>query len=657
MLSGARVLAWGARNAVEMAAALLHQAGATVVFAEPAESPPFEWFEVILVCSDAALPAAQRKIAELKASGRHIICDITAMGPQSSRGGVPWSDGEIQAMTGLMDTTGFPDGDPVRMGVPFSDISAAFYAASATAVAIGVSRTRGLRQTIDVSLFGCAISGLTTFLPKAFARGRANRIGNRHTACAPWNAYRTSDGWVLICTSTDEQWSKLKGGLDDRAFEDPRFDKLASRVQLVAELDQLMERWTSLRSTADCLAVCESAGIPAGPIVSTRKLGEESNFRLRHPAAARALALGAVPRDAYRNVAVFRVHPLSQSGPVGASPSGVPDTPSPAETAVPEIATLRGPLAGLKVVEIGQYTTAPLAGKHLAALGADVIKIEPPEGEVARGWTPGQSGVSYFFALNNTDKSILKLDLRQPEQRERLRGLIAEADILVENLRPGALAKLGFDRPSLERINPRLIYCAISGFGVESAYPDRPAFDTVIQGMAGLMDLTRDNGVPVKLGVSAADILGGQAALFAIVVALAEGAPQAPRFLEIAMQDVAAWCSAFAAARPPATGLKLACHDGFVWLDKASEPTEIASIVRACATRSRAEAIDHLAAMGRRAVSVARVEELMDDADFLGDVLAAGIDDNGAFWPIVKLPYRLHRTPGRVAAVPGVERV
>ncbi|MDB5577621.1 MAG: dehydratase [Bradyrhizobium sp.] len=613
-------------------------------------------FEVILVSSDTSSRDDQRKISDLKAGGHHIVCDITAMAPQSSRGDIAWSDGEIQAMTGLMDTTGFPDGDPVRMGVPFSEISAAFYAGSAVAVALGVTRTRGIRQTIDVSLFGCAISGLTTFLPKAFVRGVAERIGNRHTACAPWNSYRTSDGWVLVCTSTDDHWARLRGAIGTRDFEDPRFDRLASRVMLVAELDRLVEGWTSSRSTLECLAICESIGIPAGPIVQVRQLGEESNFRLRHPVAARALAQGPVPREAYRDVATFRVHPLS--GPLPARSSlGEAAKESPGlGYAVPELEARRGPLAGLKVVEIGQYTTAPLAGKHLAALGAEVIKIEPPEGEVARRWTPGQSGVSYFFALNNTDKTILKLDLRQNEQRDRLRGLIAEADILVENLRPGALAKLGFDRASLERINPRLIYCAISGFGTESTYPDRPAFDTVIQGMAGLMDLTRGNGVPVKLGVSAADILGGQAALLAIVAALAGGKAMKPRFLEIAMQDVAAWCAIFAAGRPVVKGLRLACRDGFVWLDKGSEPAGATPIFHACDALTRTQAIERLAGMGLRAVSIARVDELMEDADFLGDVLAAGTDENGAFWPVVKLPYRLHRTPGRVAAIAGVDR-
>jgi crotonobetainyl-CoA:carnitine CoA-transferase CaiB-like acyl-CoA transferase len=196
-----------------------------------------------------------------------------------------------------------------------------------------------------------------------------------------------------------------------------------------------------------------------------------------------------------------------------------------------------GPLAGVKVIEIGQYTTAPLVGKHLAALGAQVVKIEPPDGEVARAWTPGQGGTSYFFALNNTDKQTLALDLKHEKDRAYLRTLLADADVLVENLRPGALAKLGFDRTALAEINPRLIYCSISGFGMESAYPSRPAFDTVIQAMGGLMDLTRSDGVPVKFGASGADILGGQAALLAIVASLASRAGGAGTFIEISMQD------------------------------------------------------------------------------------------------------------------------
>ncbi|SAK77226.1 formyl-CoA transferase [Caballeronia arationis] len=646
MLDGVRILAWGARSAVKLSATLFERSGAEVHVTDAAHIGDFG-YDAIVVSSDVGTAAQRGVIAELKAAGEHVICDITATGAQGSRAGVRWSDAEIQAMTGLMDTTGFASGQPVRIGVPFTEMSAAMYACAGVASAIRVARLRGIRQNIDVTLFGCAASALTTFLPAAFTQGTAGRVGNRHPACAPWNAYRTLDGWILICTSTEEQWRKIRSVAGVPQLDDGRFATLADRVRHVDELDRLIEAWTTTLTTEACTRLCERIGVAAGPIVGVADLSREANFRLRHAFAAKQIEAHGIGRDTYRDVSVFRTQPLTADA-AGALP---------AVSSNVERDDDAGPLAGVKVVEIGQYTTAPLVGKHLAALGAQVVKIEPPDGEIARAWVPGQGGTSYFFALNNTDKQTLSLDLRHERDRAYLRTLLASADVLVENLRPGAVAKLGFDRAALAAINPKLIYCSISGFGTESAYPGRPAFDTVIQAMGGLMDLTRSEGEPVKLGASGADILGGQAALFAIVASLVEASREAGSFIEISMQDVAAWCALFATGNPEPQGVAVACADGHVWLEcdshHAPESLKAHAMEAKCSALTRQRAVASLRAAGVRAVAVARVNELVEDGDFLADVLSVARDANGAFWPVLKVPYRLSRTPARVRAVPG----
>ncbi|SAK43454.1 formyl-CoA transferase [Caballeronia hypogeia] len=626
MLEGIRVLACGARDAVRLCATLLERAGAAV---ERTASDSAD-YDVILVSSDFD---DANVVARWKTSGSHMVCDITATGPQDSRAGRRWSDAQIQAMSGLMDTTGFAHGAPVRIGVPLTEISAALYAAAAIAAAVRVKRMRGIVQNIDVTLSGCAASALTTFLPAAFARRAVGRLGNRHPACAPWNAYRTRDGWILICTGTEEQWRKLKQEARVPQLDDARFASLAERVRHVDELDALVESWTTTLTTDDCTRICESIGVAAGPIVGVRDLADEPNFRMRHAQAARAMKAHGVDADTYRDVSIFETSALSDALPV-------------AKRAVPcERGANAAPLAGVKVIEIGQYTTAPLVGKHLAALGAQVVKIEPPGGEAARAWSPGQGGTSYFFALNNTDKETIALDLKQESARAYLRTLLKDADVLVENLRPGALAKLGFTREALGAINPRLVYCSISGFGMTSAYPSRPAFDTVIQAMGGLMDLTRADGAPVKIGASGADILGGQAALFAILARLAAREENAGAFIEISMQDVAAWCALFAAGNNSARGQALACLDGHIWMEREVSDAERAQ----CSALPKAVAAVKLAG----ATPVMRVDELLQDGDFLADVLSAARDANGAFWPVLKAPYRLTKTPACVRAAPG----
>jgi crotonobetainyl-CoA:carnitine CoA-transferase CaiB-like acyl-CoA transferase len=666
MLDGARILAWGARSAVELCARLLERAGAAIDFADaervvdPDQIAVFLKYDAVIVSSDKTSGVSKRTIFELKSSGETIVCDITATGSQSSWFGERLTDGQIQAITGLTDTTGFPDGEPIRIGVPFTEMSAAMYAASAIAVALRVKGDRGVTQNIDVTLFGCAATALTTFLPKAFDRGIVGRVGNRHPACAPWNAYRTKDGWVLICTSTDEQWSKIKSAAALNELNDMRFASLESRVRNVDMLDELIERWSITMTTEECSRLCEQIGVAAGPIVSINTLHDEPNFLMRHPLAAHSIRETGIGRETFRDVTAFRSLPLaSSSSPLdssvftnksigGASPGVANEEPA---------LDRLGPLAGVKVIEIGQYTTAPLVGKHLAALGARVIKVEPPAGEAARAWLPGQAGLGYFFALNNTDKETIALDLKQDADRIYLRRLIETADVLVENLRPGALSKLGFGRENLCEINPRLIYCSISGFGIDSVYPTRPAFDTVVQAMSGLMDLTRSDDLPVKIGASGADILGGQSALFAIVAALTDRFRKTGTFVEISMQDVAAWCALYAAGNPERKGMAVACLDGHIWLesDDSHDVDSLRACVRLanCASATRTRALAELALIGVRGVPVVRVDELLDDGDFLADVLSVGRDRNGVFWPILKVPYRLTRTPAKVRVVPG----
>ena len=301
------------------------------------------------------------------------------------------------------------------------------------------------------------------------------------------------------------------------------------------------------------------------------------------------------------------------------------------------------PLAGLKVLEIGQYTTAPLVARNLGALGAEVLKIEPPGGDAARGWPPQQHGQGYFFTLSNSDKRSVCLDLRDPVDRARFASLLRDADVLVENLKPGALDKLGFDASSRERINPALVYCAISGFGADSAYPGRPAFDTVIQAMSGIMDSIRVNGVPQKTGVSFADILGGLFGLVGTLGALMSreqiGAGDA---LDLSMQDAAAWITQW--QRAGLDGLRDAsvvrCADGYVAVEGTGKtPAEIAE----AADTTRAALVERLAGCGIAASAVHSVREVAESGQARQRALLRRVHDStGREWPVFASPIRLH---------------
>jgi crotonobetainyl-CoA:carnitine CoA-transferase CaiB-like acyl-CoA transferase len=178
------------------------------------------------------------------------------------------------------------------------------------------------------------------------------------------------------------------------------------------------------------------------------------------------------------------------------------------------------PLAGIRVVEIGNYMAGPYCGMQLADLGADVVKVEHPKaGDLARLLEPLASGESGNFARLNRDKRSLAIDLKRGEGREVFKRLAARSDVIVENLRPGTMDDLGLSPAALLEANARLVYVAVTGWGLDGPYADRPALDIIVQGQSGLMSITgEEGGVPVKVGVSIADLT---AALYATIATLA----------------------------------------------------------------------------------------------------------------------------------------
>ncbi len=181
-----------------------------------------------------------------------------------------------------------------------------------------------------------------------------------------------------------------------------------------------------------------------------------------------------------------------------------------------------GPLAGLRVLELAQIMAGPTCGMMLADMGADVIKVEKlPGGDDARAYLePRVNGVSAPFMVLNRNKRGIALNLKTPQGREILLRMVADADVLTENYRRGTLEKLGLGYDVLSRVNPGLIYCAVSGYGRDGPYADKGGFDLIAQGFAGLMSVTGEpGGPPVKTGNSVADINAGILAVAGITAA------------------------------------------------------------------------------------------------------------------------------------------
>jgi len=182
------------------------------------------------------------------------------------------------------------------------------------------------------------------------------------------------------------------------------------------------------------------------------------------------------------------------------------------------------PLDGLRVIDLTRVVAGPYCTMMLGDMGAEVLKIEEPKhGDDSRAWAPFIEGTgSFFLALNRSKKSVA-LDLKSPDGADALRRLIETADVLIENFRPGSLAELGFDYQMTAKLNPRLIYCSISGYGQTGPAAPLPGYDAVIQGEAGIMDMTGfPDSSPTRVGVAITDYLAGLYAVQGILLALTD---------------------------------------------------------------------------------------------------------------------------------------
>lgn len=247
------------------------------------------------------------------------------------------------------------------------------------------------------------------------------------------------------------------------------------------------------------------------------------------------------------------------------------------------------PLEGITVVALEQAIAAPLATRHLADLGARVIKIERPQtGDFARSYDHEVRGMSSHFVWTNRSKESLTLDVKQPQAAEILTRLLTKADVLVQNLAPGACDRLGLGTAELRRLYPRLIICNISGYGASGPYRDKRAYDLLIQSEAALLSITGTAEAPCKVGISVADIAAGMYAYSSVLAALlARKATDEGTALEISLFEALgewmgypAYYTSYGGSEPPRSGAEhatiapygpFATADGIIYLGIQNE--------------------------------------------------------------------------------------
>lgn len=695
-LEGVVVTELGGRGAVAVCGDLLSQLGATVIAVErtqPAaakathrapyvagklsfvprpDSPDdrallgrlIDGSDIVLTSSDVDPAWLRRTGAEAPGN---VVCDITAFGSTGPLAGKPLSELAIQALSGIMDTTGYPDGPPVPIRVPIVDVVVGTYAASAALAAHRVRRKQGIGQFVDMALFDGAFVTLRSFLAAVLTSEKKDksRMGNRHPSVAPWNLFRSSDGFVLICAGNSFDMYERLCKLIGRPEMAPKFPTQKARIGAVAEMDPAIESWTQRFTTAECVEKLLAVGVVSGPIAAVDEHPREDNLDFRgmigrafDPLAGREIFVSGSP--------------LRMSLTPGLAPARIPAPDGDRAEVVKIAARMAGPratlgmapkarsLEGVRIIEIGQYTTAPMCARELAHLGAEVIKVESPGGAESRAGTDQINGLSVSFRMNNADKKTIVVDLKNAFDVEVLKRLIASADVVVENLKPGTLSKFGLSPARIQAINPRLVYCAISGFGADSLYPTRPAFDMVITAMAGFMSVLSADKLPLKSGISTADLMGAEMAMVAILGALDHlDRTGRGQYIDLSMQDVAAWLTqtawnhALDGRIEPAV---VKASDGYVLVEAGDRALGEAlrrasgavSSPDGLAAMARQAIVELLAGLGVEAVPVQTVREAAKMPQATTRKLWFTMREDGTDWPMLNSPLRLTATPPTV---------
>lgn len=585
------------------------------------------------------------------ADGR-VVCLFSSFGIDAPAGDNQAGETALQALGGMMAATGAKGGPPERANVPIVEM---FTALNATTAVLSALRS-GRAAVLDIAAFDSALAVLATFVSTvAVGRSDGYRIGCAHHLISPWNVYRASDGWIQICSTTDEHWRSVARlcGRDDLR-DDLRFFKMRDRLKNVGAVDEVIGAWIAGRSADEAVRGFLSCGIPAGRVRTVPQVVQDADLRARGMVVE---ADGAGPRiGSFIGASLGGARSTQPSCSVANADGVLAALGARATRPEKEVSNPGVPLEGIRVVEIGAYTAGPLAGRYLADLGAEVIKVEFAGGEVSRAWLPQFGEHSGYFVNCNLGKASAILDLKNAADHARFLALVRTADVFLENLRPGALDNLGLGPDKLLGACPALIYCSVSGFG--RAAGSRPALDSVVQAEGGLMSLVGQGDRPQRVGVSIADQAAAHSAPLLILAALRRrAATGAGGHIDLSMQDVLAWVTALAwpngnEALAPWTTLEAA--DGWVMARGNLPPESVAARMK---TLTRDAAVDYLQDAGVEAVGILEMGEVFAHEAIRRRNLVQFIETrDGSKLPILSSPHRLglkaspERLPGPAGA-------
>jgi crotonobetainyl-CoA:carnitine CoA-transferase CaiB-like acyl-CoA transferase len=468
--------------------------------------------------------------AEIAASNPQVItCVISGFGEHGPYAGRAALDDLIQTYVGLPSLEGRVGGHPHYVPIFMARISALFAVQAIIAALIQRKRT-GRGEQIDVPMFETLAHLLLsdhlfgwTFEPPLGEAGYVRALTPER------RPYTTSNGYLCANIYNDTHWKRFCEVVGAPEFKtDPRFIDLRSRTENFGALCDFVTGKLSSRTTDEWLALLNAADIPAMPLHTLHSLIDDLHLResgflaqVQHPTEGLLLSPGIPTRWSRSRPSVRRHAPrlgehsreIMQEVKVRERAAGAPA----------KATTQNGPpLAGIRVIDLTSVVFGPYATQLMADLGADVIKVEPPKGDAFRYNGPARHRSMSAMYLNvNRNKRSVVLDLKHAHGREALLRLIRTADVLVFNVRPNAMARLGLTYEDVAAVNPRIIYCSAVGYGQSGPYAAKPAYDELIQGAVALPWLEQQIvGRPQYVPMLISDRTAGLTLLYAMLAAL-----------------------------------------------------------------------------------------------------------------------------------------
>ena len=484
------------------------------------------------------------------------------------------SDMIAQAVGGVVSGTGYVGGPPLVPGVAIADIGAALHCAMGILAALYQRYSTGRGQWVEATMQGAAINiNRTAYVPQILRGKPLGRMGNTsRSSSTPSNLFPSKPGgandhvFINISNSANTHWLGLLKAMGREDWtNDVRFSTPQERRQHRAEVDAMVAAWCAAHTKIDAMTSVQSAGAPAGAVLDTKDLSDDPHLRQRgmfvtieHPTRGTLTMPGWPVKMSESHIPVVAApllgaHTEEVKREWLAQNRALEKSVTTMGNASRENSSMKGALSGVRVVDLTQLEAGTSCTEALAWLGADVVKIEEPErGERGRYSNTEKPGVdAIYFIVLNANKRSLRCDLKSDRGRDLLKRLIAKADVVIENMAPGAIERLGFGYDMARQLNPGIIYAQVKGFAADGPQANYVCFDMIAQAVGGAMSVTGSEGQPpLKASANIGDTGSGIHCAVGVLAALCQRrrTGQGQR-IQIAMQEaVINFCrSAFAA--------------------------------------------------------------------------------------------------------------